>query len=377
MHIVFLTHEYPKKGHVHGGVGSFVEFLAKKLVELGNSVSVVGINNISKNEDSVDNGVNIYRVKKSNWSFGSFYQNNKRLLKKLSEIHIKHSIDIVEGSEMSFAFFPKNTPYVKVIRMHGGHHFFSYELGKKPHFWKVHQEKKSFLKADYYIAVSDYVGNKTKGYLNSNFKFKKIFNSINVNKFPKSNPLKTQKHLLLFVGTVCEKKGIRQLVLAMPKIKASYPKIKLAIVGRDWFFPNGDSYIEYLKTFISEEVKDNIEIVGPISHDKVSNLIEKAEICVFPSHMEAMPIAWLESLLMGKPTIVGDIGPAKEAIIENETGLLVNPYEPDDIADKILLLLDNPERGLLLGDNARNDILKRFNQDYIVKENVEYYKSLL
>ena len=74
--------------------------------------------------------------------------------------------------------------------------------------------------------------------------------------------------------------------------------VHLKIVGRDWFFPNGDSYMDYLKTFITDDVKKHIEIVGAVPHTEIPKLIEEANICVYPSHMEAMPIAWLEGLAM-------------------------------------------------------------------------------
>lgn len=70
--------------------------------------------------------------------------------------------DIVEGSELNFAFFPNITPYKKVFRLHGGHHFFAHEEQRKVNKWKAYQEKKPFKKADTYLAVSDYLGFKTK-----------------------------------------------------------------------------------------------------------------------------------------------------------------------------------------------------------------------
>jgi|TARA_B110000967_G_scaffold207358_1_gene256505 glycosyltransferase involved in cell wall biosynthesis len=377
MHIVFLTNEYPKKNVSHGGIGSFVQFLSEKLVTKGHLVSVVGVDNEHKDINEEINGVRIYRIKKSTAKFAKFVFNSKRINDTLIEINIVDSIDIVEGSELSFAFLPKKASYKKVIRMHGGHHFFAIELNKKPLFWRGFQEKQSFKKADAFIAVSNYVGNQTKKYLNIDFKFDTIYNSVDENKFLIKENLPIQKYSLLFVGTICEKKGIRQLVQAIPFIKEKFPNVELKIIGREWKFTNGKSYTEYLKTFIHNEDIDNINIVGVVPHDSIPQYIQQSEICVYPSHMEAMPIAWLEGLIMAKPVIASDIGPGNEAIVNGVTGLLINPFLPIDIAEKIIELFSNPERAINLGKKAREDVLQKFNSEKIVQENINFYTSLI
>lgn len=376
MHIVYLTHEYPKKNMNGGGIGSFVQFLGRQLTSKGISVSVVGMNNISKDENETDNGVKVYRLAKSSWKFAKFHDNFKRILKKINELNSQEKVDIVEGSELNFAFFPKRTNYKKVIRLHGGHHFFALELNKKPAVWRGFQEKRSFKKADQFIAVSNYVGTQTQKYLQYNFKFTTIYNSVDTEKFHPTDAEKIKKNSLLFVGTVCEKKGVRQLVQAIPIIKKTINDISLKIVGRDWKLPDGSSYINYLKTFISNDVIDNIEIVGPVPHGQISTYIEKTEICVYPSHMEAMPIAWLEGLSMGKKVVASDIGPGREAIKDYETGILIDPYSPEDIADKIVKMLESNEYDEI-GKAARKDILNRFNVDRIVSENISFYHKTI
>ena len=109
MHICFLTNEFPKKGEAHGGIGTFIKSLAENLVTKEITVSVVGINSTSSEESYTENNIKIYRLAKSNWKFGKFYQQNYRVQNKLKEIHLQNPIDIVEGSELSFAFSSKKT----------------------------------------------------------------------------------------------------------------------------------------------------------------------------------------------------------------------------------------------------------------------------
>ncbi len=360
-----------------GGIGSFVKFLGEKLVENDIVVSVIGFYNVpSEQLESVD-GISVYRLPRSRWKFARFYDNTKRLLKKIDEINEINTIDIVEGSELNFAFFSKKTPYKKIIRLHGGHHFFAKELGKKPALWRGYQEKASFSRADGFIAVSNYVGTQTKKYLNLNFKFTTIYNSVDFTKFKRNTSTKLKKNTLLFVGTICEKKGVRQLVQAIPMIKKQFPDVVLNIIGRDWKFLDGSSYIEYLKSFVLQEDKESIHIIGPKPHSEIPLYIAEADVCVYPSHMEAMPIAWIEALVMGKKVVASRIGPALELIKDKETALLVDPYSSEDIANKIIEVLSNAKEAQIRADNSSKDMLLRFNPEEIVFQNINFYKSML
>jgi glycosyltransferase involved in cell wall biosynthesis len=148
MHICFITHEYPKPGFSHGGIGTFVKTIASKLVENGIDVSIVGINFTSNNEETTDSGVRIHRLKKNTIKGISWWLNYKQINSKISEIHRKNPIDIVETSELGLAFINKKKAIKYVIRLHGGHHFFSEAENRNINKWRGFQEKRAFSKAD-------------------------------------------------------------------------------------------------------------------------------------------------------------------------------------------------------------------------------------
>lgn len=379
LHICFITHEYPQEGRSQGGIGSVVQTIGRALVQKGIDVSVVGVvSGIHTEESSVDEGVNVYRLPASSWPFARFLSNAYRMVRKLKEIDENNSIDIIEGSELSFAFIPKSFPAKKVIRMHGGHHFFAVTLGKKPAPWRSFQEKRSFVKADALLAVSQYVGTKTNELLGFDKPFTTIYNIIDATKFYLADPEKIVPKKLVFVGTVTEKKGVRQLVQAMPYILKAVPEVTLEIIGRDWNDPvTGKSYIEYLKTFITDDIAHSINIVGPLPHYEIPKRLESAEVCVYPSHMEAMPIAWLEALGMGKAVVASKLGPGSEAVLDKKTGLLCDPLDPLDIAEKIIYMLQHPKEAKQMGLNAREDILERFETEKIIHQNIDFYRSIL
>ena len=377
MHICFLTNEYPKQGASHGGIGTFVKFLAENLVSKGITVSIVGINNSLLNENIVDKKVSIYRLGKSHWKFGKFYHHTRKIQNKLKEIHLQNPIDIVEGSELNFAFFPNKTPYKKLIRLHGGHHFFAIEQGLKPALWRGFQEKRSFKKADYYVAVSNFVGNQTKKYLNSNFSFETIYNSINLENFYESNIEKEKPFKIVFIGTVCEKKGIDKLILALPIIKKQHPEVTLDIVGRDWFSQEGESYMKYIKTMIGEDIKESVQFLGSMPYQALPRIIESSKICVFPSIVESFGLTIIEAMAMGKAVAASDIKPFKEIVANSNSVSFFNPNSIEDISEKISVLLSDKQLRGDIGKKSREHICTMFETNKIVADNINFYKSIL
>ena len=87
MHICYVTSEFPTKGLNGGGIGSVVKFLGEKLVKKNIDVSVVGFYDVVSEKVEVEKNISIYRLPKSKWKFARFYDNKKRLLRKIKEIN--------------------------------------------------------------------------------------------------------------------------------------------------------------------------------------------------------------------------------------------------------------------------------------------------
>jgi len=372
MHICFLTGEYPLGKNNHGGIGTFIKFLAEQLSKHNITVSVIGF--YDKEECVILNKVIIHKLKKSEWKFAKFYHHSLKIQHKLKEIHKNTPIDIVEGSELNFAFFAEKTPFKKVIRLHGGHHFFASEEHRRTNFWKSYQEKKSFKTADHYIAVTNYVGNKTKQLLNYKFDFKTIYNSIDFTPFFEADIKKEIPYKLIFIGTVCEKKGIKPLILAMPMLLKAFPKLTLDIVGRDWVDKNG-SYTAYLKSFINDSLESKIFFRGNAPYNVLPKIIEKAHICVYPSLVESFGLTLIEGMLMGKKVAASNIEPFKEIIKGGSDVKLFEADSPDDIFKKISELLRDDDIEIRTRNRAL--VLKKFSPAIIINENIEFYTSIL
>jgi glycosyltransferase involved in cell wall biosynthesis len=380
MHICFLTNEYPKAGFPHGGLGSFVKTMAEALVKNDVQVSVIGLNYTLANETESINGVRIIRIQKSKVKGLAWYFNSKNIAKTIAALHKENPIDIVEGAELSLAFLPKIKEIKYVIRLHGGHHFFAEGENRGINWWKGFQEKRSFKNADAFIAVSNYVKSHTAKYLSYHNKpIEVIFNPINSQLFqPQEVVIETNN--ITFAGTICEKKGVRQLIQAFPMVKEKFSKAILNLYGRDWLFPDGSSYIKMLQETelpkLGVFAKDII-FHGAVSFTEIPDAYAKAAVCIFPSHMETLGLVAPEAMAMEKPVIFTKLGPGPEVISNSETGWLCNPHEPEDIADKIIYVLSNPELSIQFGKKARASVLERFEITNLVKQNIAFYNKLV
>lgn len=378
MHICFVTSEYPINDLPHGGVATFIRNLGYKLIEKNIQVSIVLIvSNENNQEMIVDNGINVYFMPRMTILPLKFITNSIYINKTIKKIHKKTPIDFVETPELGLAFISKIKKIKYVVRMNGGHHFFADAENRKTEFTKVIQERLSFKKADYIIAVSEYVAETTRKLLKlGNKEITILYNPIDSQRFYQSDSSKIEPYSIFFAGTIIEKKGIRQLVQSLNYLVDEFPDIKLYIAGRDAVIPGTTiSYRPILEKEITDKLRKHIIFLGIIPNFEIPQYIEKSNVCCYPSHMEAMPLAWLEVLAMGKIFIGSNTGPGPEAVKNNNTGLLVNPHEPKEIAEKIKYVFNHHDESISIGNNARKRIIEEFDVTVLADKNINYYNS--
>lgn len=374
MHICFLTHEYPL--WATGGIGSFVQTFGRALVACGHKVTVVGIGNKKELVHVTDQGVDLFRLPHSGRKRFGFIPNVIKIRKFLKHLHKTSPIDILESPEAGMAFMPRYAEYKKVIRLHGGHHFFAESENRAIDWWKGLQEKLSFRNADGFIAVSEYVQMHNAKYLSYHGK------PVSVIRYPLDSELFSPDgsnfvpYRLVFAGTVCEKKGIRQLIEALPEVIGKYPQTELWVYGRDWFFPNGKSYIGMLKETTPPHVLDHVKFMGALKRPQMPEAYRKGHVCIFPSHMETLGLVAPEAMLAGRPVIFTTAGPGPEVVRHGVTGLLCNPRDAADIAEKIMFAFDNQPQMEEMAQAGRDFALNMFNSDRLVVENLAFYNSV-
>jgi glycosyltransferase involved in cell wall biosynthesis len=282
---------------------------------------------------------------------------------------------VIEGQENSLAMLPRRFVAPKTIRMHGGHHFFSVTLGKQPKAWRGWIERRSFGRSDFRCGVSRFVVMKTCTLLAMSAEgIEVIPNPVDAALFA-PRPEVVAGAVVLFVGTVCEKKGVRQLMLAIPQILDAVPQAELWVVGPD--SPDestGGSYTESMRRLLPPRAAPRVTFTGPLENARLPEMMAKAAVCVYPSHMEALPIAFLEAMAMGKPVVASGAGPGPEVVEDGVSGLLCDPHDPASIATQVTRLLTDPDLARRLGERAHREVGTRFSLDVLVDRNLSWYQ---
>lgn len=372
MHVGFLCNEYPPEPH--GGIGSVTRTLAHTLVRRNHRVTVVGYTTGGRPGVSWDEGVKVVRLAHARIAGTGLIVNAARLRYALLDLHATDPFDIIEGPENSFASFARRLRPFAVIRMHGGHHFFSVTLGRQPRWPRRWIERRSFAHASHLCAVSQFVATKTLQLLNQQDRPVHILpNPVDTRMFSPQDRTEDAASIM-FAGTICEKKGVRQLLGAMRRVLSVSPNAQLALVGRDSIDADGRSFTERMRSALHPSLRGHVTFEGAVPHQQMPARLARASVCVYPSHMEALPLAWLEAMAMGKCVVASSTGPGHEVIVDGESGLLCNPYDPADIAEKLIAAVTQPELRRRLADGARRRVVTHFSQEALAERNEAFYE---
>ena len=84
-----------------------------------------------------------------------------------------------------------------------------------------------------------------------------------------------------------------------------------------------------------------------------------------------------EALAVGSPVVAANVGAIKELITDGFNGVLAEPESAKSIADKVLSLINEPEKMQRLSKNAIEDCKKRFSPEVVAAQTLDYYQSVL
>lgn len=374
MRICFICNEYPPGRH--GGVGSFTQTLGRALTRNGCRVTVVGVYPVEKTIRENDEGVEVIRLPHAGVRGAGYIVNGRRLASELEALNNQHPIDVIDGPELSFANIHPDTAATKVIRMNGGHHFFTTTLGRRPAIWRGLQERLSFSRADELCAVSEFVAETTRDLLKlGNRPIEILPNPVDTERFKPRPEVQEEEGLIIFTGTLCEKKGVRQLLQALPQIVAEVPQARLLIVGRDSIDPlTGASFKSQMEKLIEPQIQPRVRFADFIDNIRLPEILASASVCVYPSHMEAQGIVIIEGMAMGKAVVTGKTGPGPELVEDDVSGMLCDPHDPASIAEKVTALLKDPLIRRQIGARARLRAVSKFSVETLVRLNIDFYR---
>lgn len=159
------------------------------------------------------------------------------------------------------------------------------------------------------------------------------------------------------------------LLRAAARVRAKVPDAAFAIAGEG-------GLMEGLRTLaVQLGIEKNVFFIGRC--DNVANLLFASDVGVLSSKAEGFANAILEYMAAGLPVVATDVGGAREAIAENETGYVVPPGDDEKMADRIIDLLNSPEHARAMGERGRLIVAKKFSCDHHLQNTLELYDELL
>jgi glycosyltransferase involved in cell wall biosynthesis len=160
------------------------------------------------------------------------------------------------------------------------------------------------------------------------------------------------------VGRIIPQKGQRVLLAAIPQVVERYPDTFFLIVGD--IFLNEDAYRkELLETIKKNGIEERVGLTG--FRRDIRNVMATLDMVVFPSVApEAFPLSVLEAMSLGKSVIASDTGGVREMIEDGVSGFLVEPNRPEQIAERIIYLLQRQDIAHGIGKNAKERVAQEF-----------------
>jgi glycosyltransferase involved in cell wall biosynthesis len=176
---------------------------------------------------------------------------------------------------------------------------------------------------------------------------------------------------ILFVGRLVEKKGLKYLIKAMPKILERFPQSQLTVVG------DGPNRFEMEKLTLDLRLSARIRFLGALKNEELPAVYQQAAVVVFPSVVsndgdrEGFGLVLVEALGCGRATVVTDLPAMLDIVQSRRTAIVVRQKNPEELSSAILDLLSNAGLRSAMAAEGRKHVLQHFDWPVIA----ERYRS--
>ncbi|KAA2276692.1 MULTISPECIES: glycosyltransferase family 4 protein [unclassified Staphylococcus] len=203
-------------------------------------------------------------------------------------------------------------------------------------------------------------------------------NGINIDNFRKDNvsvpnDIKEKisgNFVIGFVGRIVKDKGIHEVIEAFKLVQKKHKNVKLMIVGP---IEKDDSISEDEFKYLQND--QDIIMTGHVN-DTV-RYYNTMDVLLFPTYREGFGNVSIEAQAVEVPVIVNNVTGAKDTLVDNFTGFLVDKGNYQQIFDRIDYLITHPQQKEQLGINGRKNVEEKFRNEVIWEHLETIYKNKL
>jgi glycosyltransferase involved in cell wall biosynthesis len=176
--------------------------------------------------------------------------------------------------------------------------------------------------------------------------------------------------VVLTVRAHVPKNGIEYLIRASAIVVKKCNNAKFIIGGKGPL----REYHELLARKLG--VSKNVIFAGYIPKNQLPYYYAASDLFVTPSVIEAFGLVTTEAMACGKPVIGSDVSGIPDTIIDGANGFLVKPKAPQDLADKILYVIEHPESAKKMGEKGREMAEEKFDIKKRIEKIFRLYSDL-
>jgi len=177
---------------------------------------------------------------------------------------------------------------------------------------------------------------------------------------------RSTESIILSVGRLVARKGFDMIIRALPRLVKQIPNVSYWCVG------HGPDRDRLQQLALDLKVSERIRWFGEVDESEKARLYQSAALFAMPNRItesdrsvEGFGIVFLEAGACGLPVIGGNSGGTADAIVDGETGYLVDPIDIDALTQRLLTLLNNADMRQRLGDAGRRRVMAEFREDQI------------
>lgn len=186
-------------------------------------------------------------------------------------------------------------------------------------------------------------------------------------------------HLFLYLGYATDVRGVKEIIEAISIVVKTNQDAKLIFVGPF----QSVQFEKEMKQFVTElHLKENVEFVGKVAYEKVNEHLQKSTVGLLPylpvlNHTVSLPNKLSEYMATGNAIIATNFPQYAEMVNDGESGLLVDPTKPTEIAEAMLKCLENPDRTREMGERGRKSFEDKYNWQCEEEKLLAFYKEIL